>query len=81
MREECEVFSRDKFDIGDIEDFQMEIKVTDDTPINQSYRRLPKNLYEEVKNYIDDLLLHKCIQSSNSSCASQWFAYEKRMIL
>ena len=68
--EQCEVFSKNKLDIGDINDFQMEIKLTDETPINESYRRIPRKLYEEVKNYVDDLITNEWVKKSNSAFVS-----------
>ena len=68
--EQCEVFSKNKLDIGDIKDFQMEIKLTDETLINESYRRIPRKLYEEVKNYVDDLITNAWVKKSNSAFAS-----------
>ena len=68
--EQCEVFSKNKLDIGDIKDFQMEIKLTDETPINESYRRIPRKLYEEVRNYVDDLITNEWVKKSNSAFAS-----------
>ena len=70
LYEQCEAFSKNKSDIGDIKDFQMEIKLTDETPINESYRRIPRKLYEEVKNYVDDLITNEWVKKSNSAFAS-----------
>ena len=77
--EQCEVFSKNKLDIGDIKDFQMEIKLTDETPINESYRRIPRKLYEEVKNYVDDLITNAWVKKSNSAFASPWCAPVNQM--
>ena len=44
-------FARDEFDIGNIESLQMKIKLKDDIPFNQPYRRIPKQLYTEVKEF------------------------------
>ena len=68
--EQYEVFSKNKLDIGDIKDFQMEIKLTDETPINEFSRPIPRTLYEEVKNYVDDLITNEWVKKSNSAFAS-----------
>ena len=68
--EQCKVFSKNKLDIGDIKDFQMEIKLTGETPINESYRRIPRKLYEEVKNYVDDLITNEWVKKSNFAFAN-----------
>ena len=57
-------------DIGDIIDFQMEIKLSDQTPINESYRHKPWKLHEDVKNYIDNLITNESEKKSNSGYAS-----------
>ena len=40
----------------------MEIKLSDQIPINEFYRRIPRKLYEEVKNYIDDLITNEWVK-------------------
>ena len=57
--ERCDGFSKNRNDIGDITDFQMEIELSDRTPMNEYYRWIPRKLYEEVKNYINDLITNK----------------------
>ena len=54
--EECEVFAKSDTDIGNIEDFQMEINLTDNVPVNEAYRHLPRKLYDDVKSYLSDLI-------------------------
>lgn len=75
--DQCEAFAKNKSDIGDIKDFQMEIKLTDETPINESYRRIPRNLYEEVKNHVDDLITNEWVKKSNSAFASPMVCVRK----
>ena len=55
LMEEKDVFSRSDCDIGNVEDFQMKISVEDDVPVKEAYRKIPRNLYTEVRNYINDL--------------------------
>ena len=57
--EQCDGFSKNPNDIGDTTDIQIEIELSDRTPMNEFYRRIPQKLYEEVKNYIDDLKTNK----------------------
>ena len=52
LEEEKDVFSRDESDIGNIKDFHMKIRLTDDIPVKEAYRPIPKNLYSEVRDYI-----------------------------
>ena len=65
-----DVFSRHKGDIGDMKDFKMSINLSDETPIHVPYRRIPKQLYEEVKNYVEFLLENGWITESQSSFSS-----------
>ena len=77
MLEQCDVFSKNPGDIGDIRDFQMEIKLSDQIPIKKSYRRIPRKLYGEVKNYIDDLIANEWVKQSNWSYASPMVCVRK----
>ena len=58
LREECEVFCKDKTDHGDVPELQMEIKMTDHEPVVVAHRQIPRPLYEEVKNFINDLIVN-----------------------
>ena len=67
----CNVFLKNPSDIGNISDyFQMEIKLSDQIPINKSYRCIPQKLYEEFKNYIDDSITNEWAKQSNLAYAS-----------
>ena len=58
LREECDVFAKSDTDIGEIPDFQMDIHLTDEVPVNQAYRHLPRKLYKDVRNYLNDLIVN-----------------------
>nr|KAG5685813.1 hypothetical protein BaRGS_001225 [Batillaria attramentaria] len=45
LREECEAFSRDDDDIGCIEELEMDIKLTDNTPVQRPYVSIPPPMY------------------------------------
>ena len=69
--ERCkDMFSKDATDIGDIQDFQMPINLVDQVPVNASYRKIPPNLYNEVRNYIEDMRTNGWIRESFSSYSS-----------
>ena len=72
------VFSKDDTDIGDIPDFQMPIHVENQVPVNAAYRKIPPNLYKEVKNYIEDLLTNGWIRESYSSYSSPIVCVRKK---
>ena len=68
--EECEVFAKTDNDIGDVRDFQSDINLTDQIPVNEAYRHLPRKLYEDVKAYLNDLVVNGWIQESSFDYAS-----------
>ena len=70
LREERDVFSRDDLDIGDIKDFNMKIHLTDDIPVKEAYRKIPRNFYTEVRDFINDLVTNGWIKESFSSYSS-----------
>ncbi|RXN32232.1 sodium potassium calcium exchanger 4-like protein [Labeo rohita] len=56
LYEESAAFARDDDDIGCIPSLQMAITLKDDIPVQRTYASVPKPLYQEVKEYIQDLL-------------------------
>ena len=78
LREEAEVFCRDKSDHGDAPDLQMDIHMTDDVPVNVPHRQIPRPLYDEVKNFINDLIANKWVQESKSSYSSPIVCVRKK---
>ena len=70
LHEESESFMRDENDIGFIDNLELEIHLKDETPVQRQYRRIPKPLYKEVKQYLEDLLNRQWIKQSSSSYAS-----------
>ena len=76
--EECEVFARSDCDIGDIPDLQMDINLTDSVPVNEAYRHLPRKLYDDVKSYLNDLIVNGWIQESTSDYASPIVCVRKK---
>lgn len=77
LYEESNAFARDSDDIRCIPNLQMTITLKDDIPVQRSYAAIPKPLYKEVKEYIQDLLARKWIVKSKSAML-QWCACEKR---
>lgn len=55
--EECGASSSNRDDIGCIPSLQMEIRSKDDIPVQRAYASIPKPLYKEVKEYIQELLV------------------------
>ena len=73
-----DIFSKDSLDIGKIKDFKMKIRLKDDTPVNKPYRRIPSQLYGEVKEYLNNLEVNGWIQKSHSSYASPIVCAKKK---
>ena len=73
-----DVFSENDSDIGDIPDFQMPIHLKDQEPVTAAYRKIPPNLYSEIKNYIDDLVSNGWVRESCSSYSSPIVCVRKK---
>ena len=56
----------------------MDISLTDSLPVHESYRSIPRKLYDEVKNHIDDLLTDQWIRKSHSAYASPMVYVRKK---
>ena len=78
LNEEEAVFSKSKNDIGHIPDFKLDIKLTDETLFGEAYRKIPGNLYKEVKNHISDLLANGWIKQSYSPYSSPMVCVRKK---
>ena len=52
---ECDSFRKDD-EVGCIKDMVMDIKLKDHQPVQKNYLSIPRPLYTEVKQYIEDLL-------------------------
>ena len=78
LKEEMGVFSKEKNDIGHIQDFKLKIDLVDDIPVSEAYRRIPKHLYTEVKNHIGNLLANGWIRESNSPYSSPMVCVRKK---
>ena len=66
IKEECDVFSEDEKDIGDIKNHPMKINLKDDHPVQLNYNSVARHLYNELKMYIEDLLSKQWIVNSSS---------------
>ena len=78
LNEEKEVFSKTKNDIGHIKDFKLKIDLMDNVPVTEAYRRIPKNLYLEVKHHISNLLTNGWIKESHSPYSSPMVCVRKK---
>ena len=76
--EERDVFCLGKEDHGDCPDLQMEIHLTDTVPVVVPHRQIPRPLYEEVKNFINDLISNNWVRESTSSYSSPIVCVRKK---
>ena len=78
IKEECDVFSGNDDDIGDIRCHPMKISLKDDQPVQLNYNSVPRHLYNELKMYIEDLMNKQWIVNSSSSYSSPVVAVRKK---
>ena len=78
MSEEQESFSKDDSEIGCLPELKLDIKLTDQTPVQKNYVAVPRPLYPEVKAYIEDLLNRKFIRKSQSPYSSPVVCVRKK---
>ena len=52
----CGAFSKsdNDNDVENIESLKLKLNVTDPIPVCKPYRKIPKQIYSEVKEYIED---------------------------
>ena len=70
LKKHVSVFSKDKLDIGEIKDLKMKINLHDYEPVKRSYTLLPKPLYKQVKEFVEDMLAQGWVQKSSPSYIS-----------
>ena len=70
LQEEAESLAKDDEDVGSIKGLQMNLTLSDPTPVQKTYYSVPRPLHTEVKHYIEDLLNRGWITKSQSSYAS-----------
>lgn len=78
LREESSSFSRSDNDIGCIEKLQLKISLKDSDPVARTYVSVPKPLYQEMKEYILDLIAQGWVEKSNSSYSSPVVCVRKK---
>ena len=66
LREEYKSFAFSDEDIGCIPDLEMEINLKDCQAVQKKYTLVPRPLYTEVKQYVEDLLNQNFIAKSKS---------------
>ena len=56
LRQEAGAFARAADDVCCVEYLKLEIQLKDDEPVQKNYSSIPKPLYGEVKEYLEDLI-------------------------
>ena len=70
LKRNARVFSKTDMDMGRTNLVKHHIKLTDPVPFKESYRRIPPQMYDEVKAHIQEMLDLRAIGPSNSPWAS-----------
>ena len=76
--EEAESFSKTDDDVGRAEELQVDINLTDSVPVQRKYTTIPRPLYPEIKQYVEDLLNRGWIQESKSAYSSPIVCVHKK---
>lgn len=76
--EQSDVFAQEEGDIGCIPGLQLKINTTDNTPVQRSYNSIPRPLYKEVKEYVQNLLNRGWIRKSVSAHSSPVVCVRKK---
>ena len=72
------IFSTGPTDYGRTDLVEHEIKLTDDTPFKEPYRRIPPGLYEEVRQHLKEMIEAGAIQPSKSPISSNVVLVRKK---
>ena len=78
VKRNAKVFSKDDMDIGRTNLVKHHIKLTDPAPFKEAYRRIPPQMYDEVKTHIQEMLDLGAIRPSNSPWASSIVLVRKK---
>ena len=68
--EQRDVFAKTGDDIGCAPDLNMDLSTTDDIPVQRSYNSIPRPLYTQVKQHVENLLNRDWIRKSTSAWSS-----------
>ncbi|MCG7879345.1 MAG: RNase H-like domain-containing protein [Candidatus Thiodiazotropha endolucinida] len=72
------IFSKGLTDLGKTNLVKHSIKLTDNTPFKDPYRRIPPAMYEEVKQHLKDMLEADAIRPSESPFSSNVVLVRKK---
>ena len=78
LRREAGAFARNDDDVGCVENLELEIRLKDNEPVWNNYISIPKPLYGEVKEYLEDLINRNWICKSRSAYSSPMVCVRKK---
>ena len=78
MREEISIFSVNDQDIGCVKTRQMKINLKNQVLVQQNYNSIPKQLYNDMKDYFEDVLNKQSIIHWHSEYWSPVVAARKK---
>ena len=78
LKRNDKVFSKTDMDMGRTNLVKHHIKLTDPVPFKEAYRRIPPQMYDEVKAHIQEMLNLGAIRPSNSPWASAIMLVRKK---
>ena len=70
LQQEAGAFARNDDDVSRVENLALEIQLKDNEPVQKNYISIPKPLYGEVKEYLEDLINRNWICKSCSAYSS-----------
>ena len=70
IKRNANIFSKNDMDMGRTNLVKHRIELTDPIPFKESYRRIPPQMYDEVKTHIQEMLDLGAIRHSNSPWSS-----------
>ena len=76
--EEADTFGTNDNDIGSIDDLKLKLSLDDPKPVQKSYNSIPRPLFPEVKQHIEDLLNKGWIKDSRSAYSSPVVCVRKK---
>ena len=79
LQQEAGAFARNDDDVGCVENLELEIQLKDNEPVQKNYISIPKPLYGEVKEYLEDLINRNWFSKSRSAYSSPIVCIRKRV--
>ena len=78
LRQEAGAFARNDDDVGCVDNLELDIQLKDNEPVQKNYISIPKPLYGEVKEYLEDLINRNWISKSRSAYSSPMVCVRKK---